>query len=500
MDIIAGHERRTERSALLRIRCAASMESGNELRADTVEHPRNLANRLRSLGRLQDLATLSSEGRSRERYKRLALAGVTAVGFRAVGISVGLITVPVMLRRLGPEKYGLWVTVTSFSALLVFADLGLGQGLVSGISAAEGKDRRSTMPSLVASAFYMLVVVAAFLGVVFAAIYPVVPWDAVLTVRSGNVAELAGPAIGVLVAMTLVGVPFGLVVRVRQGLQEAFIANLWMSVGSVVSLAALVLAIELGATLPWLVFAFTCGPFTASLLNGGFLLRSRPWLLPRPRVASVSQGRHLLSLGLLFFIVQVAGAAAYQTDNIVVARIIDVEAVTQYAVPMQLFMLIPTVIGVLAYPLWPAYREALARGDNVWFRRAVRRSLILAIGAGSVLSAVLALIATPVIHVWAGSDVTPSTSLLIALAMYSTLFTVSTVVAMFLYAVDAVGFLAALAAVFVVLNLGLSVALTRSIGIPGPAWGSVIVMVPTLVVQLVYVRWRMARLCADDRS
>jgi O-antigen/teichoic acid export membrane protein len=314
------------------------------------------------------------------------------------------------------------------------------------------------------------------------------------------VAQLAGPTVAVLVAMTLIGIPFGLAARVRQGFQESFIANLWMSIGSVVSLAAVLLAITFGATLPWLVFAFACGPLTASLLNGASLLRSRPWLVPRPGDASVTQGRQLLSLGLLFFIVQVAGVAAYQTDNIVVARVIDVTAVTQYAVPMQLFMLIPTVAGVLAYPLWPAYREALARGDNIWFRRTVWRSLILASGAGLILSAMLALTATPVIQAWAGSSVTPSTSLVIALAMYSTLFTISTVVAMFLYAVDAVRFLAASSAAFVVLNLGLSIVLTQSIGIPGPAWGSVIAMVPNLVAQLVYLRWWMSRGFSDARS
>jgi O-antigen/teichoic acid export membrane protein len=183
---------------------------------------------------------------------------------------------------------------------------------------------------------------------------------------------------------------------------------------------------------------------------------------------------------------------AYQTDNIVVARVIDVAAVTQYAVPMQLFMLIPTVFGLLAYPLWPAYREALARGDNVWFRRTVWRSLIVAAGAGSAISALLALAAVPVIQAWAGSSVTPSTSLVVALAIYTTLFTISTVVAMFLYAVDAVRFLAVSSAVFVVANLGLSIALTESIGIPGPAWGSVIAMVPNLVAQLLYVRWKMS--------
>jgi O-antigen/teichoic acid export membrane protein len=177
----------------------------------------------------------------------------------------------------------------------------------------------------------------------------------------------------------------------------------------------------------------------------------------------------------------------------VVARIVGVAAVTQYAVPMQLFMLIPTVMGLLAYPLWPAYREARAREDNVWFRRTARRSFIIAIGVGSACSTILALTATPLIHVWAGSSVNPSTSLLVALAMFSTLFTVSTVVTIFLYAVDAVGFIAASSAVFVVLNLGLSIVLTRAIGVPGPAWGSVIAMVPNLAAQLIYVRWWTSR-------
>jgi O-antigen/teichoic acid export membrane protein len=348
------------------------------------------------------------------------------------------------------------------------------------------------MQSLVASGFYMLVLVAALLGAAYAVVYPIVPWGEVLNTSSPAVAQLAGPAVAVLVGMTLVGIPFGLAVRVRLGFQESFIANLWMSVGSVVSLGAVVLAIALGAPLPWLVFAFACGPLSASLLNCASLLRSRPWLVPRPRDATVAQGRNLLSLGLLFFIVQIAGVVAYQTDNIVVARVIDVAAVTQYAVPMQLFMLIPTVFGLLAYPLWPAYREALARGDNVWFRRTVWRSLIVAAGAGSAISALLALAAVPVIQAWAGSSVTPSTSLVVALAIYTTLFTISTVVAMFLYAVDAVRFLAVSSAVFVVANLGLSIALTESIGIPGPAWGSVIAMVPNLVAQLLYVRWKMS--------
>jgi len=131
------------------------------------------------------------------------------------------------------------------------------------------------MQSLVASGFYMLVLVAALLGAAYAVVYPIVPWGEVLNASSPAVAQLAGPGVAVLVGMTLVGIPFGLAVRVRLGFQESFIANLWMSVGSVVSLGAVVLAIALGAPLPWLVFAFACGPLSASLLNCASLLRSR---------------------------------------------------------------------------------------------------------------------------------------------------------------------------------------------------------------------------------
>jgi O-antigen/teichoic acid export membrane protein len=465
---------------------------GSRLRA--AGQLRALAARIRGAGRLKDLSTLPPEGRSRERHKRLALAAATSIGTRSVSIVVGLVTLPVLLRYLGPELYGLWVVLTSFGTLLVFADLGLGQGVVNGIAAAEGENQRRTIASLVASAFYMLVVVAVLIGCIFAVVYPLVPWDDVFNVRSASAAQVAGPAVAVLVTTTLLAVPLGLAVRVRHALQESFVANVWMAAGSVISLTAIVFAIVLDAGLPWLVFAFACGPLSTSLMNSISLLRDRRWLVPRLPDATVATARQLLGLGLLFFVVQVAGVAAYEIDNIIIARIIDTEAVTQFAVPMRLFLLVPTVVGLLAYPLWPASREALARGDESWFRHTVKLWLGLTAAAAAALSVLLALVATPLIHLWAGSDVTPTTSLLVALAGYSTLFSVSIVAAMFLYAVQAVRFVAITSVAFVAVNLVLSIALTRSIGIPGPVWGSVIAMLPSLVVQLAYIRRRLPNL------
>ncbi len=45
----------------------------------------------------------------------------------------------------------------------------------------------------------------------------------------------------------------------------------------------------------------------------------------------------------MFFILAIAAAVAYQTDNIVIAGLLGPEEVTQYAVPMKLFMITPLI-------------------------------------------------------------------------------------------------------------------------------------------------------------
>jgi O-antigen/teichoic acid export membrane protein len=461
---------------------------------------KGLARRAQKVFRLRDISALSADDRSVERNRRVALSAATAAGSRATSLVVGLVTVPLTLRYLGAEQYGLWVTITSFTSLVAFADLGLGRGLVNGIAEADGRSEQEATAQLVSSAFYMLILTSGLFAGVFAAIYPVVPWGKLFNVASTEASAVAGTAVAVLASMTLVGVPLGLAIRIREGFQEGFLASFWTGLGSVISLAALVAAIAMKAGLPWLVLALSSGSLVAAILNGAFVLRSRPWLLPRLRTATVAAGRRLAGLGFVFFAINVASMLTVQTDNIVVARILGAEAVTQYAVPTKLFMLIPAIAGFGLYPLWPAFREALTRGDQAWVTRALRRSLLFATTFGLGVSILLVVTATPLIHVWAGRGVTPRASLLIALGMYGALATVSTAFSMFFFAVNAVRFVATALSIFAVLNLGLSIYLTRVTGIAGPAWGSVLSMAPVLVVYAIYLRLRVQRLPRDGHG
>jgi O-antigen/teichoic acid export membrane protein len=457
----------------------------------------NLRERTRGLALRQEFESLTPESRSHERYKRVGLSALASIAAKAVSLATTLVSLPLTLHYLGNEQYGLWVTITSLAALLGFANLGLGNGLINGMSETLGKNDRVRAAEYVSSAFFMLIGITVLLSVAFAACYAVVPWAEAFNVDSSDGRAVAGPAVGVFVVLTLVGLPLGVIAGVRSGLQEGFANSIRNAVGSLVSLLGLLIAIAVDVNLPWLVLALGIGPLVGTVLNGVTLFWRRPWLRPSVKRATRRAGARMIRFGLLFFVLSIAGAVAYQTDNIVIAQLLGPAEVTQYAVPMRLFLLAPLLLSFALVPLWPAYGEALARGDHAWVRQTFARSLGVSATLGALMATGLFLLGEPILHAWVGESINPSDSLLSALAVLTLLGCVTGPIAMYLNGANVLGFQVACAITMMVANLGLSITLTRAIGLSGPAWGSAIAQVVFVLLPFaVYMRSRLRRLSA----
>src|SRR5207244_7914415 len=146
----------------------------------------------------------ADQTRASGRHRRLLLTGLTSVGARGVSVLNVLISVPLALAYLGTERYGLWMTITSFVALLNFADLGLGNRLIHAISEANGKDDREAARQYVSTAFFSLVVMALSLLGVFLMVYPHVRWDSFFSVSSSGAVQEVGPAVlAVMICLAL---------------------------------------------------------------------------------------------------------------------------------------------------------------------------------------------------------------------------------------------------------------------------------------------------------
>lgn len=250
---------------------------------------------------LKEFDTSTPEGRSRERYRRVALTALSSAGARVVTILTMVIAVRLTLHYLGAERYGLWMTISSVVAMLGFADLGMGLGLINAISEAHGRDDREAAERYVSSGFFMLLALALLILAGFAAVYPFIPWERVFNVQSPQAIREAGPAMAVFVVCFLANMPLGVVRQVQLGYQEGFATSLWESAGRVLGVSGLLLVIYLKAGLVWLVLAMAGAPALAWLLNSlveyGF---RRPWLRPRLQNYHRASARKVLHTGLFF--------------------------------------------------------------------------------------------------------------------------------------------------------------------------------------------------------
>jgi O-antigen/teichoic acid export membrane protein len=252
-------------------------------------------------------------------------------------------------------------------------------------------------------------------------------------------------------------------------------------------MAALVVAIDLDATLPWLIGAVAGGATAGLALNTvTFFGFQRPWLRPAPSFVRLSAVRSLLHTGLLFLTLQIAMAVAFESDAIVLAQILGAGAVTLFAVPFKLFMVAPILLSFLLTPFWPAYTEALTRGELAWARLALRRTLVVAAAVSVPLSATLVLFGVQLVHLWVGDSVTPPLSLRLALGLWTIVLSFGGCFAMFLNGMGAMRFQAVCAGAMMVVNLALSITLTIAVGVSGVIWGSLIaytalVLVPAAV-------------------
>ena len=438
-----------------------------------------LSNRLlvtvRVLLRLAPFDISAEGGRSKERYRRAAWTTISSAVAMGTTLLTTLISVRLTVRYLGMERYGLWMTITSFLAILSFTDLGMGNGLLNAISEAHGKDDRELARKNVSSAFFMLSGVSALMLLVCAIAYPLVPWPRVFNISSPLAIKESGPAVLVFVSCFALSLPLGIVQRVQMGYQKGFTSSLWRVAGSLIGLGGLLLAIHFKEGLPILVVSASGGPMVADFLNSitefGW---SRPWLFPKWMAFDQATARRILVLGSQFFLLQLAGAFAFASDNIVAAQVCGPSAVTQYAVPMRLFAALASVIGLFYTPLWPAYGEAAARGDIDWATRTLIRSLWGTLLASAVMATMLVLFGRVIIYYWVGPQIHPSFSLLLGMAIWIVVGTLGGALAMFLNATNLIRFELMCAVPLAFIAVLAKVFLARWIGIPGIIWGLVI--------------------------
>jgi len=385
-----------------------------------------------------------------------------------------LILVRLVIRDLGNERAGVWIAVSSLTVLVGFADLGMGTGLMTKVAQAMGAQREDLARRAISSCFFVLLGVATVLGVTFAMLNPWLPWDRILRTTGELTREELPASMMAFVLATLAGLPFSLVERVQSGQQEGFSSHLWQGAATLLSLGGVLVALEKGWGLPGVLWV---GLGTRSLMlvaNWTVYFRwQRPSLCPRWAECSRETAGEMMRIGLVFLWLNVLAFNWWLVDPIIIMRTLGADEVASYGAMQRLFA-VALVAQYLVMPLWPAFGEALARGDYPWVRVTLYRALAGTVGLTALLGLVLVVLGPWITRHWLDTEYVPPTSLLMGMAALNVLLIVAWNLSGVLVHGSFLRRQAGLYTVAALLAFGLKLGLVHAWGLPGVVWASVL--------------------------
>jgi O-antigen/teichoic acid export membrane protein len=391
------------------------------------------------------------------------------------------------------------MTITSLTALLAFADFGLGNGLMNAIARCHADEDRAGLRAYTSTALLTLGGLALLLTVAVLVASPRVPWATLLAVNAQQLsaAELAR-VMTVFVICLAIGIPLTVVQKVQLALQLGYLASLWQLAASVAGLLGLLAAVALHASLAWLVAASLGTPSLVLVASGIiFWTRQRPTERPTPALAKWSYGVELARSGSLFFVIQVAGTVAFASDTLIIAHVLNPQAVAQYSVASRLIDGLVMVSALFLTPLWPAYADALARGDNLWIRRTLVTSLGATVIVTAVMATLLVFLSRPLTLAWVGPRVEYSMALFAVCSGWAVFKAAGNALAMFLNGVGWIRFQALVAVLFACAAIPLKVVFARELGVIGVPLALALAYV--ILVAVPYA-WRMPTMLAKVQA
>lgn len=337
--------------------------------------------------------------RAEHPYRTRLVRNTIVTGATGVwALPLAAVVVPVLLRQLGVEQFGLWALLLSFSAVNGWPSalsVGFGVTYTRRVAAAEVAGR----PAAAAGAVICFAGLGAILGLALAVVGGAV-LPAVLPIET----DLAGPLrsaarwAGLWVVSEAVVFGWGALLEGRQRVDVARLLD--ASRRTVVTGAAVVAALA-GGTLPMVMAASAAAAAGVAAVASMILLRSNRSFVPFGRPLD---GPALLREAGGLAMLNASGVLHRSMDRLLVALLLGPAAVAAVEVASRLRDIGQLVLSTSSYTAISAASWLEAQGDRALFRQLVAIGTRVSVLAAWSAVAFLGVFAERVLDVWLGRD------------------------------------------------------------------------------------------------
>lgn len=325
---------------------------------------------------------------------------------KAISVITPLLIVPLTIDYVNPTQYGIWLTLSSIIAWANILDIGLGHGFRNKFAESVAAENYVLARKYVSTTYFIISVMMVVAILILFCINSFIDWTEILKVDSSYFSELRA-VFAIVSSFFCLNMIVQVFCTLLSADQKPGISALVSGGGQLFSLIAIYILTKTSeGSLLNLAIYFSGVPCLFILLVSILSFRFTKYKNFRPSFSFVDSKliKHIVSLGIQFFIIHICLIFIFQIINIVLSREIGPESVTQYNICQKYFGLINSVMVVITVPFWSAFTDAYCKKDFKWMKGTMRKLEICCCGA-LIVGIIMLAISEPVYNIWVGESV-----------------------------------------------------------------------------------------------
>lgn len=426
-----------------------------------------------------------------ERTLRAKKNIVASFIIKGLNIAVGLALVPLTINYLDPTRYGIWITLSSIIDWFGFFDIGLGHGLRNRFAEALANGQYHLAMVYVSTTYAIVSIISGGILLIFYFVNPFINWNIILNAGQDLVfkKELSNLALVVFSFFCLRFV-FKLIGIILTADQKPAKAQLFDLLGKIIALMLIFFLFKTTAgSLLYLGVVMSVSPVLVLSLSSIWFFTGR-YKIYKPSIKFVdfSKAKHLINLGVKFFIIQISAVLLYSTNNIIISHLFGPEQVTSYNIAFKYFSVLMMGFSIVITPFWSAFTEAWAKQEIQWIKNIMQKlialwSLLLVAGI------IMLILSNRVYGIWVGDKVYVPYSMSALVAGWVLLNTWNGIFSQFLNGLGKIKLQMYLGLFAALINVPLAIFLGKKIGVEGVLLANIsVLMLGTFLFPVQYYK------------
>lgn len=414
---------------------------------------------------------------------RLLLNILSNFIFKGLGIGLSFISIPIMLKYLDKNNYGLWILILSITNWIYTFDIGIGNGLKNRLAESLSKKNEKEAREYIATSYFFVIIISIF--------FLLISWiflESINLSKLLNISYLSNKELNKIVFINVgfvcINFIFSLCNSIFLGSQKSYLSSINNVLSQILNFIFLIILFYIKEnSIILLSFSYGMGISISHIILSIYYFYKNKELFFSIKDIIFNKVKNIFGVGLKIFLVQIAGLIIFSTDNFIITKYTGIENIAIYNVVNKLFGIPILILTLITAPIWPAVTKAFYEKNQVWIENILEKLkkifLLLVI-----IVMILILIAKPFIKIWTLNEINASFSLIIACGIATILTCFSNIYSTLIFAMDIKYYLLILFIFQAIINIivSLIVIIYFDLGVVGVVLGTCFSMLTNVFV------------------